>query len=63
MSKRKKHTEEQIHAILKEADAGIKPAELCRKYGMTQQTFYRWKSKYVGACQYQEGRRLSDEAK
>lgn len=36
MSKRKRHNEEQIHAILKEADAGLKPAELCRKYGMTQ---------------------------
>ncbi len=48
MSKRKRHKDEQIHAILKEADAGVKPAELCRKYGMTQQTFYRWKSKYGG---------------
>ncbi len=46
--KRKRFTETQIHAILKESDAGLGTAELCRKYGISQNTFYRWKSKYGG---------------
>lgn len=35
-------------AILKEADAGLKVAEVCRKHGISQPTYYNWKSKYGG---------------
>ncbi len=46
----KKHfTEEQIVSILRAAEAKEVPArELCRKHGISEQTFYRWKSKYGG---------------
>jgi putative transposase len=39
----KKMTEDQIVAILKEAEAGIPVKELCRKYGMGNSTFYKWR--------------------
>jgi putative transposase len=41
--KRKRHTEEQIIAILKEPEAGLKTADLCRKYGISEASFYNWK--------------------
>jgi putative transposase len=41
-------TEEQIIAILKEGEAGMPTADLVRKYGLSPQTYYRWKSKYGG---------------
>ncbi|OCG16629.1 transposase [Gilliamella sp. WF3-4] len=44
----KKMTEHQIVAILKEAQAGIPVKELCRKYGMGNSTFYKWREKYGG---------------
>ena len=44
----KRHTEEQIIAALKEAEAGVKTAELCRKHGISDATFYKWKAKYSG---------------
>src|SRR5262249_42326002 len=40
--KRKRHTEEQIIAILKEHEAGLKTADLCRKHAISEQTFYNW---------------------
>ncbi|OCG30438.1 transposase, partial [Gilliamella sp. HK2] len=40
--------EHQIVAILKEAEAGIPVKELCRKYGMGNSTFYKWREKYGG---------------
>lgn len=46
--KKSKFTESQIVAILKEADAGIKVADVCRKHGISQPTYYNWKSKYGG---------------
>lgn len=46
--KRKRYTEEQIIGILKEAEAGLSTKDLTRKYGISEQTFYRWKSKYSG---------------
>ncbi len=46
--KKSRFTEEQIHSIIKESDAGAKTAELCRKYGISQNTFYNWRSKYSG---------------
>ncbi|OCG35941.1 MULTISPECIES: transposase [unclassified Gilliamella] len=44
----KKMTEHQIVAILKEAEASIPVKELCRKYGMGNSTFYKWREKYGG---------------
>ena len=41
-------TEHQIVAFLKEAEAGIPVKELCRKYGMSNSTFYKWREKYGG---------------
>lgn len=46
--KKSRYSEEQIIGVLKEAEAGIKPADLCRKHGLSEQTFYRWKAKYGG---------------
>jgi putative transposase len=46
--KRKRHTEEQIIAILKEHEAGVKTADLCRKHGISEASFYNWKAKYGG---------------
>jgi putative transposase len=45
---RKKYTEEQIIAVLKEAEAGAKTGDLCRKYGISEATYYNWKTKYAG---------------
>jgi len=49
--------EEQIIAVLKEAEAGTKVAELCRKHGISDATFYTWRSKY-GGLEVSELRRL-----
>ena len=46
--KKKRFSEEQIIAVLKEAEAGAKVLDLCRKYGISDATFYNWKAKYVG---------------
>ena len=46
--KKSRYTEEQIIATLKEVDAGAKVQDVIRKLGVTEQTFYRWKSKYGG---------------
>ncbi len=53
----KRYTEEQIIGILKEAEAGIKLDELCRKYGMSDCAFYNWKAKF-GGLTVSEARRL-----
>ena len=45
---RKHYTEEQIVAILKESAAGAKMNELCRKYGVSPNTFYNWRTKFSG---------------
>jgi putative transposase len=46
--KRSKYSESQIVGILKEADSGVAVKEICRKYGMSDATYYKWKSKYGG---------------
>ena len=46
--KGKRHSEEQIILILKQGEAGLSTAELCRQQGITEQTYYRWKAKYGG---------------
>ena len=60
---RKKYTEEQIIAVLKESEAGVKTGELCRKYGMSDATFYNWKAKYAGltVSELKRLRSLEDE--
>jgi len=46
--KKSRFTETQIVAVLKEADAGMKVKDLCRKHGISEPTYYNWKSKYGG---------------
>jgi putative transposase len=46
--KRKRFTETQIFNILKEGESGIPIADLCRKHGVGQSTYFAWKSKYAG---------------
>ncbi|MGH9651624.1 MAG: transposase, partial [Terriglobales bacterium] len=55
--KKSRFNEEQIIGILRESDAGVPTAELCRKHGISAQTFYRWKAKY-GGMDVNEARRL-----
>ena len=43
-----RHSEEQIIAILKQGEAGLSAADLCRQHNITEQTYYRWKAKYGG---------------
>ncbi|RCS56884.1 transposase [Parvibium lacunae] len=45
---KKRFTEEQIIGILKEAETGAKIAELCRKHGISDATYYNWKAKFGG---------------
>ena len=45
---RKRYTEEQIIQVLREGEAGAKVADLCRKYGMSEATYYNWKARYAG---------------
>ena len=46
--KKSRFTETQIVSILKEADAGMKVEELCRKHGISSASYYNWKKKYGG---------------
>ena len=55
--RRGRYKEEQIVGILKEAEAGLAVGELCRKYGISDATFYNWKAKY-GGLTVSEVRRL-----
>jgi putative transposase len=55
--KRGRFSEEQIITILKEADGGAKVTELCRRHGISDATFYTWRSKY-GGLEVSEMRRL-----
>lgn len=57
--KRKRFTEEQIITILKEAEAGVPTKDLCRKYGMSSASFYKWRSRY-GGMEVNEAKRLRD---
>ncbi len=55
--KRSRFTEEQIIGILKEHQAGLSASELCRKHGISDTTFYNWRSKY-GGMELSEAKRL-----
>ncbi len=50
-------TEEQIIGVLKQAEAGVKTAEICRQQGISAATYYKWKAKY-GGLEVSEARRL-----
>ena len=52
-------TESQIVAILKEAEAGMPVKDLCRKYGIGNSTFYKWREKY-GGMEASDVRRLKE---
>ncbi len=60
---RKRYTEEQIIAVIKEADAGVKTSELCRKHNVSDATIYKWKAKYSGleVSDIRKMRSLEDE--
>ncbi len=53
-----RYKEKQIIRILKEADTGARVQDLCRKYGMSDATFYNWKNKFGGMSIPDENRRL-----
>jgi len=59
--KRKRFTEEQIIGVLKEQELGAKTADLCRKHGISEATFYNWKSKF-GGMDVSEAKRLKQLA-
>ena len=55
--KRSRFSEERIIGILKEHQAGAKAADLCRKHGISDATFYKWRSKY-GGMEVSDAKRL-----
>ncbi len=61
--KRKRYTEQQIVFALQQAEAGTPVAEICRKMGIAEQTFYRWKKRYgdLGVSEIRRLKQLEDE--
>lgn len=57
--KKSRFTEEKIISIIREADAGVKVIDLCRKHGMSDASFYKWKARY-GGLDVSQLRRLKD---
>lgn len=55
--KRSRFSEEQIIAVLKEQEAGMATADVCRRHGISSATFYKWKAKY-GGLEVSDARRL-----
>ncbi|GHD04235.1 transposase [Novosphingobium pokkalii] len=55
--KRSRFSEEQIIAILKEQEAGLPTADVCRRHGVSSATFYKWKAKF-GGLEVSEAKRL-----
>jgi putative transposase len=57
---KKRHTEEQIITILREAETGVMPVKaLCKRHNISEQTFFRWRTKY-GGMDVPDARRLKD---
>ncbi len=61
--KKSRYTEEQIIGILKQYEAGVKTADLCREHWISDATFYNWKAKYGGldVSEAQRLRQMEDE--
>ena len=61
--KKSRYTEEQIIGVLKQHEAGVKTADLCREHGISAATFYSWKSKFGGmdVSDAQRLRQMEDE--
>jgi putative transposase len=57
--KKSQFSDEKVISILKEADAGAKASDLCRKHGMSDATYYKWKAKFSG-MEISQLRRLKD---
>ena len=60
---KKRYTEEQIVRALRQAEGGMPVGEICRRLGVAEPTFYRWKKKYggLGVSELRELRQLRDE--
>jgi putative transposase len=60
---KKRYTEEQIVHALRQAEGGMPVGEICRRLGVSEPTFYRWKKKYggLGISELRELRQLRDE--
>lgn len=63
--RKSRFTEEQIIGILAESDAGAKTSEFCRRHGISENTFYRWRKKYggVNVSEAQRLRQLEEESR
>ncbi len=63
MARKSRFTEKEIVFAIKQAEAGVPIKELCRKYGVAEGTFYRWRSKYGGlsASELQRLKQLEQE--
>jgi len=61
--KKSKFTEQQVIFALKQAESGVSVAEVCRKMGISEATFYNWKKKYggLGTTELRRLRQLEDE--
>jgi putative transposase len=61
--KKSRFTDEQIAFAMRQAEAGVSPAEICRKMGVSEQTFYRWKKKFagLGVAELRRLKQLEDE--
>lgn len=55
--KKSRFSEEQIVAILKEQESGVKTADVCRRHGISSATFFKWKAKY-GGLEVSDAKRL-----
>ncbi len=56
MVRRGRFTEDHLIGVLREHEAGVKTADLCRKHGISDATFYNWKSKYGGMTVWEAAR-------